>query len=220
MNIGRNRKAGSRPYRAPQREAAAARTRTAIVEAAKELFEEHGWAATTIRGIGDAAGVSPKTVEALFGTKAALLQTSVEYAIRGDIDPLPMPQRVAVAHMEAAPTAQKMLDLHATHLRQINQRSARLAWAIEQAAPADSAVASLWRQMNRNRTYAVDWATDTLLSKPGRRRGLQRQRVLSTFWVAIDWGTYRTLTGHAGLTPEAFERWLRAYYRSLLVDNR
>lgn len=219
MNRRGERKPASRAYRAPQREAAAARTRAAIVEAAKRLFEEHGWAGTTIRSIGGAAGVSPKTVEALFGTKAALLRVSVDYAIRGDVDPLPMPRREAVARMEAAPTARAMLDLHASHLRQINQRSSRLASAVEQAAPADPAVATLWRGMNRNRTYAVNWATETLLAKPGRRRGLRRQEARSTFWVALDWNTYRTITEHAALSPDGFERWLRRYYRALLEET-
>lgn len=216
MNSREERKPGSRTYRAPQRAAAAARTRARIVEAATQLFEQQGWAGTTIPSVGRTAGVSPKTVEAAFGTKAALLRESVDYAIRGDLDPIPMRRREAVARMEAAPTARAMLDLHASHLRRINQRSARLAAAVEQAAPADAAVASLWRGMNRNRNYAVNWATETLFTKPGRRRGLTRRQAASTFWVALDWGTYRVLTEHAALSPDGVERWLRSYYRALL----
>ena len=53
-----------------------------------------------MRSIAGAAGVSQKTVEAVFRTKAAVLRASVQYAIRGDVDPLPMPQRAAVARME------------------------------------------------------------------------------------------------------------------------
>jgi AcrR family transcriptional regulator len=207
-----------RPYHAPQRRAAAARTRETIVRAAKQLFEEQGWSGTTMRSVGDDAGVSQKTVEAVFGTKAALLQAAVDYVIRGDVDPLAMPQREGVARMEATPRAATMLDLHASHLRLINERSARLAWAVEQAAASDSTVAKLWRQMNRNRAFGVRWATDTLLQKPDRRRGLPRQQVEAVFWVALDWGTYRTLTEHAGRTPHQFEEWLRWYYKATLLD--
>lgn len=215
----RERNPSKRPYRAPKRRAAAARTREAVTRAAKHSFEEQGWSGTTIRSIGEAAAVSQKTVEALFGTKAALLEAAVDYAIRGDVDPLPMPQREAIARMEAAPSAEAMLDLHAAHLRAINERSARLAWAVEQAAAVDTVVAELWRQMNRNRTFGVRWATDTLLEKPDRRRGLRRQQVEAAFWVALDWGTYRTLTEHARLAPRQFERWLRWYYRATLLDD-
>lgn len=186
------------------------------MRSAKELFEEHGWAGTTIRSISSAAGVSQKTVEAVYGTKAAVLRASVDYAIRGDVNPLPMTQREAVARMEAAASAATMLDLHASHLRAVNERSARLAWTVEHAAAADAHVAALWRQMNRNRAYGVRWASETLLAKPDRRPGLKRKDVQATFWVALDWGTYRTLTEHAGLSPHAFEQWLRGYYHSLL----
>ncbi len=213
----KERKPETRVYRAPKRQAAAARTREAIARAAKELFEERGWAGTTIRAVADAADVSQKTVEAVFGTKAALLQAAVEYAIRGDVDPLPMPQRERIALMESAPDAATMLQLHAAHLRTINQRSARLAAAVEHAAAADTDVAALWHEMNRNRSYAVQWATKTFLSKSGRRRGLRRRDVEATFWIALDWGTYRTLTEHAERTPDEAERWLGHYYRSTLL---
>jgi AcrR family transcriptional regulator len=206
-----------RRYHAPRRTAAAARTRETVVRAAKEQFEQRGWAGTTIPSIAQAAGVSVKTVEAQFRTKAALLQLAVDYAIRGDLDPRLMPQRERVAQMEAAPDAATMLKLHAAHLRTINARSARIAWAVEHAAATDPTVARLWEQMNSNRRFAVRWATDTFLSKAGRRRGLRRRYVEATFWNALDWGTYRTLTEHAGLSPDEFQRWLESYYQASLL---
>jgi AcrR family transcriptional regulator len=186
--------------------------------AAKQLFEQQGWAGTTVGSIARVAGVSQKTVEALFGTKAALLRASVEYAIRGDVEPLPMTQRAAVARMEAAPTAAAMLNLHAAHVRAINERSARLAWAVEQAAAADRAIAELWQEMNHNRAFGVRWAAETLLKKRGRKRGIARKQIEAAIWVALDWGTYRTLTEHARLTPDEFEAWLRRYYKTTLLS--
>lgn len=208
-----------RKYDAPQRAVAAARTRAAIVAAAQRSFEQSGWNGATVRLIAAGARVSPKTIEALFGTKAALLQAAADFAIRGDIRSIEMPQREAVAEMEAAPTAPAMLRLHAAHLRTINSRSARLAAVVEQAATSDDAVAALWNRMNLNRRFAVRWATDTLLAKPGHRHALTREGVEATFWVALDWATYRTLTDHAGLTPEAYEQWLRNYYSSMLLSE-
>lgn len=187
------------------------------MRAAKEQFEQRGWAGTTIRLIAESAGASGKTVEAAFGTKAALLQAAVDYAVRGDLEPVPMPEREGVARMERAADAVTMLELHASHLRRINERSAGIAWVVEQAATGDAVVGALWQQMNRNRAYAVRWATTTLLAKPGRKPGLRRRDVEASFWVALDWGTYRTLTGQARLTPSQFEAWLRRYYRATLL---
>lgn len=210
-------KPGKRRYDAARRRAAAAERRLAVIEAARDAFEARGWAGTRIQEIGEAAGVSQKTVEALFGTKAALLRAAVDYAIRGDIEGVPMPQRDAIAEMERAADAATMLRLHARHLRTVNARSAGMAAVVEQAAAADPAVSTLWRRMNRNREYAVGWATDTLLAKRGRRRGLTRERARTTFWVALDWGTFRTLTALAGLDAEGYERWLNEYYERILL---
>lgn len=211
--------AGKRRYHAPSREAAAAQTRLAVVSAARETFEEHGWAGTRIRDVAEAAGVSQKTIEAAFGTKAALLEAAVDYAIRGDAEGVPMPQREAIRRMELAADAATMLNLHARHLRTINTRSALVASVVEQAATADPAVGALWRRMTNNRRYAVIWAADTLLLKRGRRRGLTREDALTAFWVALDWETYRTLTERAGLDADGYERWLRAYYRAMLLTS-
>jgi AcrR family transcriptional regulator len=211
------RKESKRRYHAPQRLAQAQRTRASIVRAARELFEQDGWVGTTVGSIAAEAGVSQKTVEALFGTKAALLQAAIDYAIRGDFEAEPIVRRDSVQRMEAAPDAPTMLRLHARHLRTINERSARLAWTIEHAAASDPAVRQLWERMNENRAYGVRWATDTLLTKPGRKARLTRKEIEQTFWVALDWGTYRTLTEHAHLNPAAYERWLQRYYGATLL---
>src|SRR3954452_10958367 len=119
-----------RAYNAPRRAAAAAQTRETIVQAAKQAFEERGWAATTIQSVAASASVSPKTVEALFGTKAVLLKTVVDFAIRGDLLDLTVNQRERVAAMDAAADATSMLDLHASHVRTIHARTARVAWSV------------------------------------------------------------------------------------------
>ncbi|MGH2935951.1 MAG: TetR/AcrR family transcriptional regulator [Gaiellaceae bacterium] len=206
-----------RRYDPARRRAASAERRAAVIAAAHDAFERRGWAGTRVREVSEMAGVSQKTVEALFGTKAALLRAAVDYAIRGDIERVPMPQREAIAEMERAADAATMLRLHARHLRAVNSRSAGIAAVVEQAAAADPAVSALWRRMNRNREYAVGWATDTFLAKRGRRRGLTRERVRTTFWVALDWGTFRTLTALAGLDAAGYERWLNEYYERVLL---
>ncbi len=209
-----------RRYDSSTRQAAASRRRAAVVASAHRQFGEHGWSGTTVRRIADDAGVSPKTVEALFGTKAALLRASVDLAIRGDADSTPMMQRASVRAIEEAPTAAEVVDLHAAHLRAIVPRSARIASVVEHAAASDDDVADLWRQMDANRRSGVVWAAGTLLAKPGRRRDLARREAESVFWVALDWSTFRTLSEQAGLDVDEYEVWLKRYYSATLLDRR
>ncbi len=207
-----------RGYRAPQRQAAADRTREAILEAAKRSFEARGWGGATMRMIADEVGVSQKTVEAIYGTKAALLEAVVAYAIRGDSSAVEMPRRAAIAEMEAAPDAATMIELHAAHLGRVNPRSAGIAWVVEHAAGAGGRPAELWSQMNHNRSFGVRWATNTLLSKP-RTDHLHSTYVETVFWVAIDWATYRVLTQQAGATDDQYESWLASYYRQMFLPR-
>ena len=163
------------------------------------------------------ADISQKSVEAIYKTKAGLLQATIDYAMRGDTSPTPMPQRPALLEMESVADAKTMLQLHAAHLRRVVPRSAGIAWAVEQAAATGGRPAELWEQMNRNRTYAVRWAAKTLLGKPDTRH-LTKKAAETAFWVAIDRATYRTLTGHAGLSDKQDETWLHAYYNQTLLN--
>ena len=206
-----------RPYHAPRRAAAAAETREAIVAAAKARFEAGGWVATTMAAVAADAGVSPKTIEATFGTKAKLLAAVVDYAIRGDVDPTPMADRSEVQAERDAPDAATMLDLHARRSAGILSRSAHMAWVVESAAAGDEAVAELWGRMTHNLRFGLDLAAEILLAKPGVRPGLTPAETRAILLVAMHWSTYRTLTGMGRLDVDAVEGWIKRYYRRMLL---
>jgi hypothetical protein len=63
----------------------------------------------------------------------------------------------------------------------------------------------------------VGMAAEILLGKPGVRPGLTREEAEETLFVAMNWNTYRALTGMRGLTPEGVEDWMRRYYRRMLL---
>jgi len=82
-----------RSYHSPRRVLQAAQTRADVLRAATELFSERGWAATGVRDIARAAGVSVKTVHANFRTKGELLTAAIDVAVVGDEEPVPLDQR-------------------------------------------------------------------------------------------------------------------------------
>ena len=65
--------------------------------------------------------------------------------------------------------------------------------------------------MVENRRHGVEWATRTLLGKPAVEH-LHAGDVETTFWAALDWGNYRTLTDHAGLSADGYQQWILRYY--------
>ena len=157
--------------------------------------------------------------EALFGTKAALLAATVDYAIAGDVAEVPINARESARSVESAPDAATMLDRHASHVAAINARSAGLAWVVESAAGSSQLVTGLWEQMTANRRFGARWAAATLLTKSGRRPGLTLEQAERDFVIAMDWGTYRTLTVELGLTSGQMLDWIRSYYQRMFLSH-
>ena len=73
-----------RRYHSPRRQEQAAATRRSILEAAQRLFEQHGYAATTMEAIADEAGVALKTVYVAFVTKSGVLRGLWDLLLKGD----------------------------------------------------------------------------------------------------------------------------------------
>lgn len=63
-----------RTYHSPLRADQAQQTRRRVLEAARELFVERGYARTTVAAVADAAGVSPETIYVSLGGKRGLLE--------------------------------------------------------------------------------------------------------------------------------------------------
>jgi AcrR family transcriptional regulator len=58
--------------------------RAAVVQAARALFLERGYAATTIEAISEASGVPPATVYRLFSSKLGILKELLDVSVAGD----------------------------------------------------------------------------------------------------------------------------------------
>jgi len=69
-----------RRYHSPLRQEQALATRVRILEAALELFGNHGYGATSIAAVARAAGVVPETIYAAFGSKRGIIDGLVERA--------------------------------------------------------------------------------------------------------------------------------------------
>jgi AcrR family transcriptional regulator len=201
----------TRTYHAPNRIAAAERTRKTILASAKVNFEDLGWARTTIPAIAGAAGVSPKTVEAHFGTKANLLAEVVAAVTRVDAD------TEASRQFQEAPSAIAALPHHAAYATPLLAGAAKIARAVDEAAPTDSKVVEIAERMRRNRDYGADWAARVIIDKRGLANGMTLEEATRVFRFAIDPATYRTLTGELGLDDDGVREWMLRYERGMLL---
>ena len=77
--------------------------RAAVVDAARTLFLERGYGATTIEAISDLADVPPATVYRLFSSKRGILKATLDVSIVGDDEAVPLADRPHVRSLLADP---------------------------------------------------------------------------------------------------------------------
>lgn len=206
-----------RRYDASKRLAAADANRRLILQAAQTLFEERGWAGTTMGAVATLSGSSIKTVEAQFKTKGQLLGAVVDYAIRGDHLAVPLAERESVTRMREAVDAPSFLVLHAHHIRIVQERSARVLAVVEHAATSDERVAEVWSRIAENRRSGTERPAAQLVTLPGCRPGLTPAAAATVFWLTTDWAYWRSLHDQRGMSPAEIEAWTADLYASLLL---
>ena len=111
--VGRVAEPVKRGYDASRRRAAAERRRLAILAAARDLFVEGGYAATSVQAVAERAGVSLDTVYAAVGRKPQLLLAVHDMALAEGPVPVPAQQRDYVRAVAAAPTAEAKIRTYA-----------------------------------------------------------------------------------------------------------
>jgi len=219
MNVGiMTRMPGSvkRRYDATGRCQAAARTRTAILDAARELFAERGYAATSMTAIADRAEVALDTVYASAGRKPDLARLLIETAISGTGQAVPAEQRDYVRAIQAAPDAGTKIALYAAAIAAIAPRLA-LVLAIIQQAPDQPELAQLWHQIAERRAANMRlFVADLATVHPLR---LDPDQAADIVWATNAAELYQLLVSQRGWTPQRYERFLTdTWHRLLLAD--
>jgi len=202
-----------RKYDAPRRAEQAARTRRAILTAARDLFTTRGYTATTIAAIAQQAGVAVDTIYATIGRKPALMRELVESAISGTDHPLPAQERDYVQRTIAAPTARQKFAVYADGLVAVQ---ARLAVALRNAAANDPECAALWAEISQRRAgNMLRFAADLRLTGE-IRPDLSDQDVADIIW-SMNAAEYFDLLHQRGWTSERIRTWLCDAWTRLLL---
>jgi AcrR family transcriptional regulator len=206
-----------RRYDATRRRQAAARTRAAILAAARDLFTERGYTATPMTAIAERAGVALDTVYASVGRKPELARLLIETAISGTDQAIPAGQRDYVRAIQAAPDAETKIALYAAAITAIAPRLAVVLAIIQQAAHTEPGLAALWGQIAERRAanmrrFVADLATVTPLRlDPGDAADI--------VWATNAAELYQLLVGQRGWSPQRYERFLADAWRRLLLPG-
>jgi AcrR family transcriptional regulator len=205
-----------RRYDSPARRDRARRTRRAVLDAARELFVAQGYAATSIRGVAAAAGVSVATVEQAFGTKRALLKEVVDVTRAGDDEPVAMLDRAPAMAAAGAATAGEFLDRIGAEIGAVAARVSAVQAVLAAAAAGDPEIAALAAEIDAQRRVVAGWLVDTLAGHAPL--GPTRERAVDAVWTLLDPLVHRRLTADCGWTTAEFAGWLADALGRLLLS--
>jgi len=210
---------GRRTYRSELRARQARETRQVVVEAATELFVRHGYAATTLDAVADAAGVSRKTVFNAVGGKSVLLHLAWDQSLTGDDVPVSMAQRPAVQQILASADPAESVRLWVAMVVDVQVRSAPIGRVLAVAADGDPDAAALLATADAERHQGAREFVAHLRRLGGLRPDVTPERAADVCWALNDGSAYRRLVLDRGWSAAAFERWLvRVVTTSLLLD--
>lgn len=197
-----------RPYRSRVREDGAARTRRAIVSAARTLFVRDGYAATSWDAMAELAGVSRPTVVTTFGTKAALLSTVVDESLAGDDEPVAVRDRPWFQPVWEAATPEQTLEAYAQVCTLIGRRAADVVEALHRAADSSPEIDALWEKWLAGRRAGAAMVLAHPPLAQAVSPGHSHDRHVDVLWALNDPNLYRTLVTRAAWDEALFTTWL------------
>jgi TetR/AcrR family transcriptional regulator, regulator of autoinduction and epiphytic fitness len=186
----------------------ALQTRRRIRTAARDLFVEQGYGATTIQQIAAEADVAWQTVYSVFGTKAAILSEVFDVTVAGDDEPIPMAERPFVRHIAQSRDPRDKARIMAAHFRETNARSADIQTVIESAAATDADMAVLWNTLMDQLIRGMTMAVTALRKQNALRADLTIEQAADRLWWYAGPWAYRGLVKARGWTLTEFENWL------------
>ena len=206
-----------RRYVSAVRAEQAAATRRAVLSAARELFTEHGYAATSISAIAARAGVAVDTVYAAAGRKPALLRELVETSLSGTDQAVPAEQRDYVVRLRAASSAREKIGIYAAAVSEIGVRMAPIHRALAEASVTDTDCAALREEIDARRAMNMRRLAADLRATGELRPDLTDDEVADIVW-SMNAPEYRALlVGQRGWTAERYGRWLADAWTRLLL---
>ena len=198
-----------RTYRSELRDRQASATRESVLSAARELFLEQGYGATTVEQIADRAGVSKPTVFAAVGNKQAVMSALRTLALRGDEEPETVAEREPWQRVLTEPDPYRAIELEVEHLTDLWSRWAELKEVLRGAASSgEPALRDLWARGEEQRRTAARRFVAALATKGPLRQEVDRRTAVDIVWLQTAPENYYALVNQRRWSVERYRRWL------------
>lgn len=207
-------KESSRPYDSPRRREAAEATRVAIAGAARTLFADQGWAATTVRDIARLADVSEPTIYNAFGGKSGLVLALLD-ELEADADVVQAREEIltAAGHPPAQLAALVGFD------RRLFERGGDIMLLVREAGRTVPELADIYtesRHRGRGAQHVIfgAWPEGTL------RPDIDLDMACDVYASISSVDAYRTLSEERGWSGDRIQEYWTAALGLLLLADR
>lgn len=197
-----------RRYDSSRRQEQARHNRWAVLQAARQLFLERGFAATTMPAIASAAGVSVQTVYKAFGNKARLAKAVFDVAMAGDDEPVPMLQRASLARARDEPDPRTKLRLYGEFLAEVAPRHVPVQLVIRDAATSDPEARVVWAELQAERLKGMTLFARALHDDGHLRPGISANEARDVLWTCNSAELFQLLVLERGWSPKRYGRWV------------
>jgi len=183
-------------------------TRTAILDAARRLFAQQGYAATAVRPIAEEAGVAVQTLYSTFGSKQGLLLALVD-SVRAQARTQALGDEIV-----RSDDPREMVRLAARIRRQTLELGGDVVATFREGAAGDPEVAAAYEETHRRTREGIGRFCARLEAVGALRAERAVDQVAAMFSAEI----YEELTGpRSGWTPDEYERWLAERLAAILL---
>ena len=182
--------------------------RAAVVEAARALFLERGYAPTTIEAISARSDVPPATVYRLFSSKRGILKALLDISIAGDDAAVPVADRPAVQQLLADADPRNKLAAFVGIATQVNTRTSAIYRILVSAAASDPDAAGLLDELTRQRQEGQGRVARSLSRTGALRPNLRERDAGDIIHALVSPELYGLLVVDRGWPPERYEQWL------------
>ena len=196
-----------------RRQAQAAETRKLVLSAARRLFAERGYSATTMAEIAVEAGVVQQTIYDSFGSKRGLILALLEV----------MDEEAGIAEIvpqiAATDDPRQALALGVRLTRQLNERCADLVQAITSAAPVEPDVAAAYEDGMARHRAGVKWMVDKIARADALREWMTAEEAAAIVTVMTAPSAYTSLHKDFGWSFDECEERLTSSLAAMLIEG-
>jgi AcrR family transcriptional regulator len=182
--------------------------RAAVVDAARTLFLERGYGATTIEAISVLADVPAPTVYRLFSSKRGILKALLDVSIVGDDEAVPLADRPHVRALIADPDPRIQLKGFVAIAAEVNSRVAPTYRILVSAAGSDPDASALLDELTGQRQAGQRLIARSLARSGVLRPGLRERDAADVIHALMSPEIYRLLVVDRRWKVERYERWL------------